>query len=45
MRAELRGISKAAAGKTLDDYRSDWLFQHAVQRHRNHFGGKPGLAR
>jgi uncharacterized protein with HEPN domain len=32
MRAELRGISNAAAGKTLDDYRGDWLFPHAVQR-------------
>ncbi|MFT4184866.1 MAG: DUF86 domain-containing protein [Rhizobium sp.] len=32
IRAELRGIGKAAEGKTLGDYRNDWLFQHAVQR-------------
>jgi len=26
------GITHATAGKTLDDYKSDWVLKHAVQR-------------
>jgi uncharacterized protein with HEPN domain len=32
IRAELRGIRSAVAGKSLEDYKSDWLLRHAIQR-------------
>lgn len=28
----LNGIAQATAGKTLDDFRSDWLLRHGVER-------------
>lgn len=28
----INGIERATAGKTLEDYQSDWLLKHAVQR-------------
>lgn len=28
----INGIQAAVAGKTLDDYRNDWVLKHAVQR-------------
>jgi len=28
----LNGIAQATAGKTLDDFRSDWLLHHGVER-------------
>jgi len=31
IRAELRGIRCAVAGKSLDDYKSDRLLRHAIQ--------------
>ncbi|RWM20105.1 MAG: DUF86 domain-containing protein [Mesorhizobium sp.] len=30
--AALDGISTATAGKTLDDFRDDWLLRHGVER-------------
>lgn len=30
--AALDGISAATAGKTLDDFRDDWLLRHGVER-------------
>lgn len=32
MREAIDGVLQATAGKTLDDYRGDWLLRHAVQR-------------
>jgi uncharacterized protein with HEPN domain len=32
MREALAGIADATSGKTLDDFRSDWLLRHGVQR-------------
>ena len=32
MRQAIAGIEAAIAGKTLDDYKADWLLKHAVQR-------------
>ena len=32
MRAAIDGIEAAVAGKTVEDYRTDWLLKHAVQR-------------
>ncbi|MDX8525714.1 DUF86 domain-containing protein [Mesorhizobium sp. MSK_1335] len=32
MRAALDGIAAATAGKTLEDFRSDWLLRHGVER-------------
>ena len=32
MLGAIEGIEHAVSGKTLDDYKSDWLLKHAVQR-------------
>lgn len=32
MRAAIDGIEAAIAGKTVEDYRADWLLKHGVQR-------------
>ncbi len=32
MQGAIHGIQAAVSGKTLADYRSDWLLKHAVQR-------------
>lgn len=32
MHEAMAGIADATSGKTLDDFRSDWLLRHGVQR-------------
>jgi uncharacterized protein with HEPN domain len=32
IREALDGIAKATSGKTLDDFRGDWLLRHGVER-------------
>lgn len=29
---EIAGVERATARKSLDDYKADWLFRHALQR-------------